>query len=147
MSRAFVREDVDPPERSGRKRSASGLPPGAVNYITANGAARLRTELEELRASGGDPERIAELESILGSVTIVDAPDASSNSVSFGATVTVRDAEGKKETYAVVGVDELGITPNAVSWISPVGKALLAANLGDRVTIDKSRTVKIEKIE
>src|ERR1043165_7719054 len=112
MSRAFVREDVDPPERSGRKRSASGLPPGAVNYITANGAARLRTELEELRASGGDPERIAELESILGSVTIVDAPDASSNSVSFGATVTVRDAEGKKETYAVVGVDELGITPN-----------------------------------
>jgi transcription elongation GreA/GreB family factor len=118
-----------------------------VNYITANGAARLRTELEELRASGGDPERIAELESILGSVTIVDAPDASSNSVSFGATVTVRDAEGKKETYAVVGVDELGITPNAVSWISPVGKALLAANLGDRVTIDKSRTVKIEKIE
>src|SRR5205814_5816772 len=37
MSRAFVKEDVDPPERSGRKRSASGLPPGATNYITARG--------------------------------------------------------------------------------------------------------------
>jgi hypothetical protein len=35
MSRAFIKEDVDPPERSGRKRSASGLPPGATNYITA----------------------------------------------------------------------------------------------------------------
>src|SRR4051794_10555261 len=32
MSRAFIREDVDPPERSGRLRSASGLPPGATNY-------------------------------------------------------------------------------------------------------------------
>jgi hypothetical protein len=39
MSRAFVKEDVDLPERSGRKRSASGLPPGATNYISARGAA------------------------------------------------------------------------------------------------------------
>ena len=46
MSRAFVKEDVDPPERSGRKRSASGLPPGATNYITARGAKRLREELK-----------------------------------------------------------------------------------------------------
>jgi hypothetical protein len=34
VSRAFIKEDVDLPERSGRKRSASGLPPGATNYIT-----------------------------------------------------------------------------------------------------------------
>ncbi len=50
MSRAFVKEDVDLPERSGRKRSASGLPPGATNYITAHGVKRLRDELEKLRA-------------------------------------------------------------------------------------------------
>ena len=31
MSRAFIREDVDLPEHSGRKRSASGLPPGATS--------------------------------------------------------------------------------------------------------------------
>src|SRR5881398_655482 len=50
MSRAFIKEDVDPPERSGRKRSASGLPPGATNYITARGAKRLHDQLKELRA-------------------------------------------------------------------------------------------------
>jgi hypothetical protein len=49
MSRAFIKEDVDPPERSGRKRSASGLPPGATNYITARGARRLGDELNQLR--------------------------------------------------------------------------------------------------
>lgn len=147
MSRAFVREDVDPPERSGRKRAPSGLPPGASNYITARGAARLETELTKLRASGGNAERAAELEQILASVTIVDQPDAQSKNVAFGATVTVRDAEGKTATYAVVGVDELDLVPDAVSWISPFGKALLASELDDRITLEDGRTAKIVKIE
>jgi transcription elongation GreA/GreB family factor len=147
MSRAFVREDVDPPERSGRKRAASGLPPGAVNYITARGAARLRDELTKLRDAGKNAERIADLDRILGSVKIVDPPDAQSKSVSFGATVTVRDEEGKTETYTVVGVDELDFYAHAVSWISSLGKALLASELGDRVTLDDGRTAKIVEIQ
>src|SRR5262245_48572920 len=87
MSRAFVKEDVDPPERSGRKRSASGLPPGATNYITPRGAKRLRAELNKLRAANASSERIIELEQILASGQIVDPPNAPSNSVTFGATV------------------------------------------------------------
>jgi transcription elongation factor GreB len=147
MSRAFIREDVDPPERSGRKRAASGLPPGAVNYITPQGATRLQTELRRLRASGEATERIAELEQILSSIEIVDPPDTPSQSVSFGATVTVSDADGKNETYTIVGVDELDSTPNAVSWISPIGKALLASELGDRITLADARSAKIVQIE
>ena len=65
MSRAFVKEDVDLPERSGRKRSASGLPPGATNYITARGAKCLRDELDKLRAANAVSERVTELEQIL----------------------------------------------------------------------------------
>jgi transcription elongation factor GreB len=146
MSKAFTREDVDPPERSGRRRSASGLPPGAVNYITARGARRLQAELMNLRRAGDKAERIAEIERTLASVHIVDLPDALSNSVAFGATVTVED-NGKMETYTVVGVDELDFEPDAVSWISPIGKTLLAAELGDSVTLEDGRTVKIVKIE
>ncbi len=146
MSRAFIREDVDPPERSGRKRAPSGLPPGAVNYITARGAARVRDELTKFRAAGDNVERVAELEQILGLVKIVDPPDAESENVSFGATVIVQDANGKTENYAVVGVDEMDFTSNAVSWISPFGKALLASELGDRITLEDGRTAKIVKI-
>jgi hypothetical protein len=51
MSRAFIKEDVDPLERSGRKRLASRLPPGATNYITGRGARRVRGELNKLRAA------------------------------------------------------------------------------------------------
>jgi transcription elongation GreA/GreB family factor len=147
VSRAFVKEDVDLPERSGRKRSASGLPPGATNYITARGANRLRDELQKLRAANAVSERVTELEQILASVHIVDPPDAPSNSVTFGATVTVKDKEGATETYTVVGVDELDLEPDAVSWISPIGKALLAADMGNWIKLDEGRSAKIVKIE
>lgn len=147
MSRAFVKEDVDPPERSGRKRSASGLPPGATNYITARGADRLRKELEAVRAAKTSSERIAELEQILASVQVVEAPAVPSNSVAFGATVTVKDKNGATETFTVVGVDELNFDSDAVSWISPMGKALLAADMGDWVNLEGGRSAKIVKIE
>ena len=147
MSRAFVKEDVDPPERSGRKRSASGLPPGATNYITAHGAKRLREELQKLRAANADSERIIEFEHILASIHVVDPPDAPSNSVTFGATVTVKDKEGATETFTIVGVDELDFERDAVSWISPIGKALLAADMGDWIKLDDGRSAKIVKIE
>ena len=147
MSRAFVKEDVDPPERSGRKRSASGLPPGATNYITARGAKRLRDELEKLRAANPNSERIKELENILTSVHVVDPTDPASNSVGFGATVTVKDDKGLTEIYTIVGVDELDLEPDAVSWISPNGKALLASDMGDSLRLADGRTAKIVKIE
>src|SRR5438445_10935216 len=76
MSRAFVKEDVDLPERGGRKRSASGLPPGATNYITARGAKRLRDELQKLRAANANSPQVTELEQILASVHVADQPDA-----------------------------------------------------------------------
>jgi len=147
MSRAFVKEDVDPPERSGRKRSASGLPPGATNYITARGAKRLRDELKKLRAANASGERVIELEQILASAHVVDPPSAPSNSVTFGATVTVADKQGTTTTFTIVGVDELDIERDAVSWISPVGKALLAADMGDWIKLDDGRSAKIAKIE
>ena len=147
MSRAFVKEDVDPPERSGRKRSASGLPPGATNYITARGAKHLREELQKLREANANSERVAELEQILATIHVVDPPDPASNSVGFGATVTVKDRKGLTETYTVVGVDELDLEPDAVSWISPIGKALLAADMGNWITLEDGRAAKIVKIE
>jgi transcription elongation factor GreB len=147
VSRAFIKEDVDLPERSGRKRSASGLPPGATNYITARGAKRLRDELQKLRAANAVSERVTEFEQILASVHVVDPPDAASNSVTFGATVTVKDKKGAAETLTIVGVDELNFERDAVRWISSLGKALLAADMGDWIKLDEARSAKIVKIE
>ena len=92
-------------------------------------------------------ERVAELEQILASVQVIDPQQTPSNSISFGATVTVKDKEGVSETYTIVGVDELVLEPDAVSWISALGKALLNAEIGDWITLDNGRSAKIEKVE
>jgi len=107
----------------------------------------LRDELQKVRAANTSSKRVAELEQILASVQVVDPPDLASNSVGFGATVTVKDKKGQTETYSVVGVDELDLEPEAVSWISPIGKALLAADMGDWITLEDGRTARIVKIE
>ena len=147
MSRAFVKEDVDPLERSGRARSASGLPPGAVNYITRAGAEHLQIELEQLRGSERpNPERIADRERVLASVTIVEPP-TDAQSIAFGAKVTVRNRAGDLTSYHIVGVDELGLWSDAVSWISRTAKTLLAAEVGDRVTLENAGPVRIVQVE
>src|SRR6478672_2699472 len=67
--------------------------------------------------------------------------------VTFGATVTVRGKKGATETFTIVGVDELNFARDTISWISPVGKALLAADMGDWIKLEDGRSAKVVKIE
>ena len=115
--------------------------------MTARGAKRLREKLQKLRAANAGSERIIELEQILASGHVVDPPDAPSKSVTFGATVTLTDEKGAITTFTIVGVDELNLQRDAVSWISPLGKALLAADMGGCVKLEDGRSAKIVKIE
>ena len=55
--------------------------------------------------------------------------------VFFGATVTVENEEGEAETFAIVGSDEIDSAGGAISWQSPVGRALLGKEIGDAVLV------------
>ena len=55
--------------------------------------------------------------------------------------------DGAITRHTILGVEELGIAADAVSWISPLGRALLAAKLGDRITLEDGRPAKIVKID
>lgn len=145
MSKAFTKEDDTPLERSTRVRSRPGLPPGAVNYMTAEGARRLRDELP--KADGG---RAAEIERILASVTIVEPHAEPPPSVVIGAKVELRDAGGNTESFRIVGVDEQHFEPDWVSWTSPIGRSLLGAEPGERVMVEvdgKPRKFTIVRID
>ncbi len=48
MSKAFTRESDDLPDLRDLLRQPSPLPPGAKNYLTPDGAQRLREELHRL---------------------------------------------------------------------------------------------------
>ncbi|HEX6979786.1 MAG TPA: transcription elongation factor GreB [Alphaproteobacteria bacterium] len=55
--------------------------------------------------------------------------------VFFGATVTYANAEGVEMTVKLVGVDEADFARRQVSWVSPIGRALMKARVGDTVTV------------
>ena len=53
----------------------------------------------------------------------------------FGATVRYADAAGTERTVSIVGVDEVDLHRNHISWVSPLGRALMKATEGDRVVL------------
>jgi transcription elongation factor GreB len=55
--------------------------------------------------------------------------------VFFGATVRYANAAGTERAVSVVGVDEVDLDRNHISWLSPLGRALMKSGAGDRVVL------------
>ena len=55
--------------------------------------------------------------------------------VFFGATVRYVNAAGSERVVSVVGVDEVDLDRNYISWVSPLARALMKSGPGDRVTL------------
>src|SRR5688500_8695729 len=99
MSKAFTREDDDAPDLPISVRPACILPPGTPNYITPDGAQRLRARLSEMiehrQSISGDAEakrrldrQILNLQESLESAMVQPPPPPPWNDIRFGALVT-----------------------------------------------------------
>jgi transcription elongation factor GreB len=55
--------------------------------------------------------------------------------VFFGATVRYANAAGTERVVRIVGVDEVDLDRNQISWISPLARALMKSGPGDRVVL------------
>ncbi len=53
----------------------------------------------------------------------------------FGATVRYANAEGAQKVVSIVGTDEVDLKRNHISWVSPLGRALLKSAEGDEVVL------------
>lgn len=139
MSKAFTKEDggeeIFAPPRA-------PLPPGTKNYITKSGAERIQAELSDLilkkreqPATQSDQlnrdARIQHLQTLINSFVVVE-PSAS-DTVRFGATVTLKRGS-QSETYTIVGVDEIDLDRNCISWLSPLARALMSHRVGNRIS-------------
>ena len=151
MSKAFIRESDDLPDRTARPPLPSLLPPGVKNYLTPHGARRLQEELNRLveverpkAAVSPDgsvtrqpietlDQRIHHLRQCLHAAEIVPPPAAPWDQVRFGATVTVREGNGSESLYRIVGVGEADADRGWVSWLSPIARVLLNARRGQRL--------------
>lgn len=147
MSRGFVKEDDS--ERAGEDQLDRPQSPHP-NYVTPNGlrqlqeeAARLAEERNHWLARKNEPltaQKLAKVERDLRYVNerieraiLVDPDKQPTDRVLFGAVVTVEDEEGETQEYAIVGEDEADIANNKVSWVSPLAKALIGAQVGSLV--------------
>jgi transcription elongation factor GreA len=97
-------------------------------------------------------KQIAELEEKLRSATVIDKNSVSTEAVSVGTTVHVKDQKTDKSVkYMIVGSSEANPSENKLSNESPVGKALIGKKRGDLVSVPvprgPARKLKITKIE
>lgn len=154
MSRAFTKEPDgtevfdDLPER----------PIGdEINFVTPHGYALIEAEIARLRAllagAQADAARavIAEASRDLrywsarqASAEVVPPPTENSE-VRFGHKVTIRRADGREQTYQIVGVDEADPKRGLISYISPLAEALIGGRVGEEIEAG-STTAEIVKI-
>lgn len=81
--------------------------------------------------------RIADIESMLKNVKIIDEDELTTEVIHVGSKVKVNDAEFDEECqYQIVGSSEADPTNGRISDESPVGKGLLGHKVGDRVEIE-----------
>ena len=81
--------------------------------------------------------RIRFLTKRLEAATVVDPEQqrqSAAGRVLFGCTVTVETEEGEEKVFSIVGADEFDPGRGYVSWISPIGRALLGKSEGDLVS-------------
>ena len=53
----------------------------------------------------------------------------------FGATVRYANAAGVERVVSIMGTDEVDLDRNHISWVSPLGRALLKSGAGDSVEL------------
>lgn len=131
MSRAFVKEDDGAPDQPS-PRSRSRHP----NYLTPDGLRDLQTRLETARAQAHAAD-VAQLEQHLENAIVVDPATQPKDVARFGASVTVEDPAGARQTYRIVGENEADPLHGAISWTSPLAQALAEKRAGQRVTWER----------
>jgi transcription elongation factor GreA len=96
--------------------------------------------------------RIAQLEERLRAASVINAKDISTDVVSVGTIVHVKDEKtGKSQKYTIVGSSEANPAELKLSNESPVGRALLGHKRNDVVSVPvpkgPARKLKITKID
>jgi transcription elongation GreA/GreB family factor len=147
VSKAFTRELDDAP--IDEIPTLQTRPAGVRNYLTQEGADRMRRRLLDLQeerhvlAEKADHPNTRpalkrlelerqKLQLILESASIVEPP-SDQEKVALGAWVHLRDEKGEEERYQIVGAEEADPEEARISSASPLARALLTRRAGEKV--------------
>ena len=155
----MVRKTLDPPQDKQSKGEKNYITPAGykkltseLDFLRSKKRPEVVSALADAAAEGDRSEnaeyiyrkrqlrqidsRMRFLGKRLDIVAVVDPREQKRRDrVFFGATVTVEDEDGKSQTFDIVGSDEIDSAGGAISWQSPVGRALLGREVGDTVLV------------
>lgn len=147
MSVAFTKEE------SAETASETLLPDRPIsphpNLVTEAGLQALQAQLAEARAAFEGAQAIEDanekrrqsavplrdaryLTERLRTAQVVPKPE-STDIVAFGSTVSFRRADGRVQTYRIVGEDEADPKAGSISFVAPVARSLMGKAVGDVV--------------
>jgi transcription elongation GreA/GreB family factor len=121
-----------------------------LNLVTEHGLKALERQLQEARnayeaaqktedvnerrrLSAGPLRDVRYFAERVRTAQVIAAPDGA-DTVAFGSTVTFSRADGRKQTYRIVGEDEADPKAGSIAFVSPVARAVMGKAVGDVVT-------------
>lgn len=109
----------------------------SLEYARSLGDLSENAEYQEARdMQGAIEERILHLEKVIKEAKIV-AHDKKGDVVVLGSSVTIqKDKEKGDRTYTIVGSEEANIHEHKLSYLSPLGEALMGKMKGDEFNFD-----------
>ncbi|PCI32457.1 MAG: transcription elongation factor GreA [Alphaproteobacteria bacterium] len=112
----------------------------AIEEARAHGDLSENAEYHAAKEQQGFIEsRINDLEGKISRSEVIDPKELSGENVVFAATVSMADEDDKIVKYQIVGVDEVDVTAGKISYISPIGRALIGRKIGDEVEVKTPR--------
>ena len=94
--------------------------------------------------------RIRELEILLANAKLIRKKKSTNGEVVIGSTVVIKEGRYKPEEYRIVGAAEANPREGKVSYVSPLGKALIGKKEGDKVEVEAPAgtfTVKVVEVK
>ena len=89
--------------------------------------------------------RILTLENLVNNAFIIDEAHGKRDAVEIGATVTVKNPDGRTIEYIITGSTEADPSQGKISNVSPIGKSLLGKKVGEITDVSTpSGKIKLE---
>lgn len=141
-----LKKELDHLKTVRRKEVAESL-----EYARSLGDLSENAEYQEARdMQGAIEERIGHLEKVIKEAKIV-AHDKKGDVIVLGSTVTIqKDKDKDSHTYTIVGAEEANIHEKKLSYLSPLGEALMGKIKGDDFTFETpagKQKYKVLKVE
>ncbi len=123
----------------------------AIEEARAHGDLSENAEYHAAKERQGQVEAtIADLEDKISRAQIIDPTSLSGDRIIFGATVTLLDDDDKPVRYQIVGPYEADAKLGRISYVSPLGRALIGKKVEDEIEVRVpagERFYVVEKIE